>query len=88
MTHKEHPELVTRGPYRPVRHPIYTRFLLAPVGTCRHCGSTRLDLVDRDRTRRDLLRLCRDHRSGSWPSSSLIRIGPAGSPKMLLPFIY
>jgi protein-S-isoprenylcysteine O-methyltransferase Ste14 len=33
MTHKEEPELVTSGPYRLVRHPIYTGILLAMLGT-------------------------------------------------------
>lgn len=33
MTEKEEPELVTSGPYRFVRHPIYTGLLLAIIGT-------------------------------------------------------
>ncbi|HEX4306715.1 MAG TPA: isoprenylcysteine carboxylmethyltransferase family protein [Solirubrobacterales bacterium] len=33
MTQKEEPELITSGPYRFVRHPIYTGLLAAIVGT-------------------------------------------------------
>jgi protein-S-isoprenylcysteine O-methyltransferase Ste14 len=33
MTQKDEPELVTNGPYRLVRHPIYSGILVAGVGT-------------------------------------------------------
>ena len=33
MTRKEDPELVTTGPYRSIRHPIYTGIILAMIGT-------------------------------------------------------
>lgn len=33
MTRKEEPELVTSGPYRLVRHPIYSGILVAGIGT-------------------------------------------------------
>jgi protein-S-isoprenylcysteine O-methyltransferase Ste14 len=33
MTQKEEPELITEGPYRLVRHPIYTGILLGLLGT-------------------------------------------------------
>lgn len=33
MTQKTEPELVTTGPYRLVRHPIYSGILVANVGT-------------------------------------------------------
>jgi len=33
MTLREKPELITSGPYRFVRHPIYSGFLLAMFGT-------------------------------------------------------
>ncbi len=33
MSQKDEPELVTSGPYRRVRHPIYTGLLVASIGT-------------------------------------------------------
>lgn len=33
MSQKDHPELVTSGPYRLVRHPIYSGILVAGLGT-------------------------------------------------------
>ena len=33
MSTKADPELVTRGPYRTIRHPIYTGILIAMIGT-------------------------------------------------------
>ena len=33
MSQKDEPELVTSGPYRVVRHPIYSGLLLAILGT-------------------------------------------------------
>ena len=33
MSRKEHPELVTGGPYAVVRHPIYTGIILAMLGS-------------------------------------------------------
>lgn len=33
MSQKDDPELVTKGPYHSIRHPIYTGLLLAMIGT-------------------------------------------------------
>lgn len=33
MTEREEPQLVTSGPYRLIRHPIYSGILLATIGT-------------------------------------------------------
>lgn len=33
MTQKQAPDLVTSGPYRLVRHPIYSGLVLATIGT-------------------------------------------------------
>ncbi len=38
MTTKEQPELVTTGPYRFVRHPIYTGIITASIGTTLAAG--------------------------------------------------
>src|SRR5262245_4215567 len=38
MTRKDEPELVTSGPYRLVRHPIYSGILVAGVGTALALG--------------------------------------------------
>ena len=38
MTQKDEPELVTSGPYRLVRHPIYSGILVAGVGTALGLG--------------------------------------------------
>jgi protein-S-isoprenylcysteine O-methyltransferase Ste14 len=39
MTRKTEPELVTSGPYRYVRHPIYTALILASLGTAIAIGA-------------------------------------------------
>jgi len=33
MSTKDEPELVTTGPYRTIRHPIYTGIILGMIGT-------------------------------------------------------
>jgi len=38
MSFKENPELVTSGPYRFIRHPIYSGILLALLGSALVCG--------------------------------------------------
>lgn len=38
MTQKQNPELVTDGPYRRIRHPIYTGILLAMIGAAIACS--------------------------------------------------
>ncbi len=40
MTEKATPELVTSGPYRLVRHPIYSGILIAAIGTALALGRT------------------------------------------------
>jgi protein-S-isoprenylcysteine O-methyltransferase Ste14 len=40
MSRKVDPELVTTGPYRAIRHPIYSGILLAMVGTAVAVGSS------------------------------------------------
>jgi protein-S-isoprenylcysteine O-methyltransferase Ste14 len=43
MTRREEPELVTTGPYRYIRHPIYTGLILGVLGTA--LASTPLGLI-------------------------------------------
>jgi len=43
MTRREHPDLVTTGPYRYVRHPIYSGIILAFTGTA--LATTLLGLI-------------------------------------------
>ncbi len=45
MTRKDYPELVTSGPYRLVRHPIYSGLLIACIGTAVALGWAWLVLV-------------------------------------------
>jgi len=45
MTSKEHPELVTTGPYALVRHPIYSGILLALLGSSLTTGVFDLALL-------------------------------------------
>ena len=63
------PELVTSGPYRLVRHPIYSGILLATIGTAIGLD---VDLADRRTAGRDLLHLQRDRR-GAVPGRALPR---------------
>jgi len=46
MTRREEPELVTSGPYRLVRHPIYSGILIGGVGTAVALGWFWLTAVD------------------------------------------
>ncbi|GAA1573628.1 hypothetical protein GCM10009804_32850 [Kribbella hippodromi] len=45
MTQKNEPELVTSGPYRLVRHPIYSGILVAAIGTAVALSWTWLTIV-------------------------------------------
>jgi protein-S-isoprenylcysteine O-methyltransferase Ste14 len=45
MTQKAEPELVTSGPYRLVRHPIYSGLLMAILGTALATNVSGLVLV-------------------------------------------
>ena len=45
MTRKDEPQLVTTGPYRLVRHPIYSGILLAGIGTAAALSWMRLSVV-------------------------------------------
>ncbi len=69
VTLKQGHELIRTGPYRLVRHPIYTGMLLAFVGTAMARGRVR-GLVAL--AARRPYRSCSScgWRSGSWPSSS------------------
>jgi protein-S-isoprenylcysteine O-methyltransferase Ste14 len=44
-TYKEHQELVTTGPYRFVRHPIYTSMMLMFLGTILYYGSLFISII-------------------------------------------
>ena len=63
MTQKNEPELVTSGPYRLVRHPIYSGILAATIGTA---VALSWRWLPGRRLGRDLLRLQRDGR-GALP---------------------
>jgi protein-S-isoprenylcysteine O-methyltransferase Ste14 len=44
-TYKEHQELVTTGPYRFVRHPIYTSMMLMFIGTILDYGALLISII-------------------------------------------
>ena len=66
MTQKNEPELVTSGPYRFVRHPIYSGILLGGLGTAIALSWSGWPLSPR----RHLLRLQRDRR-GALPGGAV-----------------
>jgi protein-S-isoprenylcysteine O-methyltransferase Ste14 len=85
MTQKAEPELVTSGPYRLVRHPIYSGLLLAVLGTALATSLTGLIIV--------AILAAYFYFSASVEERNLTRTFPTAYPayrthtKMLIPFV-
>jgi protein-S-isoprenylcysteine O-methyltransferase Ste14 len=85
MTQKAEPELVTSGPYRWVRHPIYSGLLLAVLGTALATSLTGLIIV--------AILVAYFYFSASVEERNLTRTFPTAYPayrthtKMLIPFV-
>ncbi len=85
MTERAEPELVTSGPYRNVRHPIYTGLLTALLGTALATNLTGLVIV--------VLLGAYFYYSASVEEKNLIATFPSAYPayrsrtKMLIPFV-